>query len=340
MKRTSAVLAGISGAFLAAGFAISWRDGHRFVIRRYRVFSPKIRKKTTLVFLTDLHSQTYGKRNDPEGPNGPILRAVRRIRPDAVVIGGDMIVAKDASFDRPGWMEVPLDLAGVLAEEFPVYLAEGNHEAQLACARHEGRYLRQYLEYGRAMDHLGVHRLHNQYTDLSIKEEGKAPPWRAPKNSCGIHEKQSAEAGAEERADTGIRLYGLDLNCEAYRKFWPYRLCREQVEEKIGKPDPDRFCVVLAHNPKFFPVYAEWGADLVLSGHIHGGIVRLGPNGPGLLSPDWHFFPEYTGGEYRAGKEDGTEASMVLSCGTGTHSLHLRFMNPGEIAVVELDGCD
>lgn len=315
MKKKGAVLACAAGALLAAGFAAAWRDGHRFVIRRYRISSPKIRRKTTMVFLTDLHSQTYGKRNDPDGPNGPILRAVRSIQPDAVVIGGDMIVAREASLDRPGWMEVSLDLAEELAREFPVYLAEGNHEAQLASGRHEGRYLRQYLGYDQAMENLGVCRLHNRFADLSAKE-------------------------AETAADTGIRLYGLDLDTETYRKLWPYHLCREQVEEKIGKPDPDRFCVVLAHNPKFFPVYAAWGADLVLSGHVHGGIVRLGTDGPGLLSPDWHFFPEYTGGEYHARKEDGSKASMILSCGTGTHSLHLRLMNPGEITVVELDGCD
>ena len=338
MKKTAAVLAGAAGVLLAAGFAASWRDGHRLVIRRYRISSPKIRSKTTLVFLTDLHSQTYGRRNDPEGPNGPILRAVRGIRPDAVVIGGDMIVARDASLDRPGWMEVPLDLAGDLAREFPVYLAEGNHEAQLASGHHKGRYLRQYLGYYQAMENLGIHRLHNRFADLPAKEADDSPFFGAVENSMGTPMKN--KTGAEVIADSGIRLYGLDLDVETYRKLWPYRLCREQIEEKIGKPDPDRFCVVLAHNPKFFPVYVAWGADLVLSGHVHGGIVRLGPDGPGLLSPDWHFFPEYTGGEYHAVKEDGSKASMVLSCGAGTHSIHLRFMNPGEISVVELDGCD
>lgn len=205
MKKTNAVAAAAAGVLVTAGLAVSWRDGHRFVVRHYQISSPKIRENTRIVFLSDLHSQVYGKKNDPDGPNGPLLRAIRSLNPDAVMIGGDMIVAKDAAYDKPGWKEVPLDLIEKLAKEFPVY--------------------------------------------------------------------------------------------------------------------------------------ADWGADLVLSGHIHGGIIRLGPKGPGLLSPDWHFFPDYTGGEYRIRREDGTEAVMVLSCGTGTHSLHLRFMNPGEVSLLELSRC-
>ena len=305
MKKTNAAAAAAAGALVTAGLAVSWRDGHRFVVRNYQISSPKIRENTRIVFLSDLHSQVYGKKKDPDGPNGPLLRAIRSLNPDAVMIGGDMIVAKDAAYDKPGWKEVPLDLIEKLAKEFPVYFAEGNHEAQLASKRLEGRYLRQYLEYHEEAERLGAIRVHNR----SVVLRG------------------------------GIRLYGLDLDSETFRKFLPYHLCKEQVEENLGEPDPDKFCLVLAHNPKFFPVYADWGADLVLSGHIHGGIIRLGPKGPGLLSPDWHFFPDYTGGEYRIRREDGTEAVMVLSCGTGTHSLHLRFMNPGEVSLLELSRC-
>ena len=50
--------------------------------------------------------------------------------------------------------------------------------------------------------------------------------------------------------------------------------------------------VLLAHNPLFFSAYAEWGAALTLSGHIHGGVVRL-PGIGGLLSPARRFMPRY-----------------------------------------------
>ena len=102
MKKTNAAAAAAAGALVTAGLAVSWRDGHRFVVRHYQISSRKIRENTRIVFLSDLHSQVYGKKNDPDGPNGPLLRAIRSLNPDAVMIGGDMIVAKDAAYNKRG----------------------------------------------------------------------------------------------------------------------------------------------------------------------------------------------------------------------------------------------
>ena len=55
--------------------------------------------------------------------------------------------------------------------------------------------------------------------------------------------------------------------------------------------------VLLAHNPVFFETYAELGAELTLSGHVHGGIVRLPVIG-GVLSTSLTLFPRYDGGLY------------------------------------------
>ena len=59
---------------------------------------------------------------------------------------------------------------------------------------------------------------------------------------------------------------------------------------------------MLAHNPLEFNTYTKTQADLVLSGHIHGGIVVL-PFLGGLLSPNIKFFPKYFAGGY---KKDNT----------------------------------
>lgn len=47
----------------------------------------------------------------------------------------------------------------------------------------------------------------------------------------------------------------------------------------------------------FFDAYAGWGADLTLSGHIHGGIVRI-PGIGGVISTSYRLFPKYDGGYY------------------------------------------
>ena len=86
----------------------------------------------------------------------------------------------------------------------------------------------------------------------------------------------------------------------------------------------------------------------MLSGHVHGGIVRIpfyeknpeyrGPkkNGPcwrlkGMLSPNVRFFPKYDGGRFERG---GT--TMLVSRGLGTHTIPFRFLNPGELIVLEM----
>lgn len=71
----------------------------------------------------------------------------------------------------------------------------------------------------------------------------------------------------------------------------------EQVTEALGAPKEGCCNVLLAHNPVYFDTYAAWGADLTLSGHLHGGIVRL-PLLGGVISPQMKLFPDYTRGCY------------------------------------------
>ena len=84
--------------------------------------------------------------------------------------------------------------------------------------------------------------------------------------------------------------------------------------------------VLLAHSPMGFHAYAEWGADLVLSGHVHGGIVRL-PAVGGILSPERCFFPEYTKGIYHH-----HSCYMNVSAGIGK----FRLNNPAEFVCIDL----
>ena len=116
-----------------------------------------------------------------------------------------------------------------------------------------------------------------------------------------------------------------------YRKFWEEGgVSAEELEEQMGMPDPMAFCVLLAHNPEYFDVYREWGADLVLSGHVHGGIARL-PFAGGVISPSLRLFPKYDAGLYENG-----DSTMVLTRGLGTHHIRLRFFNVPEISVINL----
>lgn len=84
--------------------------------------------------------------------------------------------------------------------------------------------------------------------------------------------------------------------------------------------------VLLAHCPMGLPAYAQWGADLVLSGHVHGGIIRMPVLG-GMLSPERKFFPRYTKGIYPSGN-----CIMHVSAGIGKFRLH----NPAELVCLDI----
>ncbi|MFP4522821.1 MAG: metallophosphoesterase, partial [Fibrobacterota bacterium] len=88
--------------------------------------------------------------------------------------------------------------------------------------------------------------------------------------------------------------------------------------------------ILLAHNPQFFPILKETTADLILSGHTHGGQFRL-PSGRGLFAPGQGFFPEYDSGRYVSG-----QSTMIVSRGIGPSTFPFRIMNRPEIAIIEL----
>lgn len=92
----------------------------------------------------------------------------------------------------------------------------------------------------------------------------------------------------------------------------------------------DEFSVTLAHRPELMDIYTECGAPLVLSGHAHGGQIRL-PGIGGLIAPGQGLFPKYTEGKY---EENGT--TLVVSRGVGNSVLPLRVNDRPQIVVVQL----
>ncbi len=265
-------------------------DNHRFVVRRYSVSSSKITRPVRILYLTDLHEKDYGK------GNAALAEAAERLRPDLILSGGDQVVSSQASRAAEGddsWYAVSLDLLRRLASIAPVMMAEGNHEARLhAPGSHCGK---RYRRFQKALKEAGVQTLHNE----------------------------TAVFG-------DLRIAGLELPASHYRKFMKHRLEPADIDGYLGEGDPEHFQILLAHDPAFFAAYAGWGADLTLSGHLHGGLMRL-PLIGGVVSPAPALFPRCSGGRYSLYGRD-----LIVSCGLGMHTLPIRIFNPGELTVIEL----
>ena len=92
----------------------------------------------------------------------------------------------------------------------------------------------------------------------------------------------------------------------------------------------DDFTILLAHRPELIDEYSKWGIDLVLSGHAHGGQIRL-PGIGGLYAPGQGFFPRYTSGNYTVG-----DTEMIVSHGIGNSAFPLRVNDRPEVVIVTL----
>ena len=123
MKKLVADTGRILGVSLAAAAACCLRSGWErthFAVTEYALRSEKIRSKKTFVFLSDLHDNCFGQGQKE------LLDAIDRAGPDAVLIGGDMMVVKKrADLGRT------LFLVRELARRYPVYYGNGNHENRM-----------------------------------------------------------------------------------------------------------------------------------------------------------------------------------------------------------------
>ncbi|MBO4627766.1 MAG: metallophosphoesterase [Lachnospiraceae bacterium] len=129
-----------------------------------------------------------------------------------------------------------------------------------------------------------------------------------------------------------VAVSGFTLPFEVYGKRGRrHKVTQEEFAKITPAAQSDDFRILLAHTPYYFDAYAEYGADLVFAGHVHGGIVRL-PWLGGVISPQMELFPKHDAGVY---EKDGT--TMVVTRGLGTHFPPIRIGNRPELLVITID---
>lgn len=222
--------------------------------------------------------------------NQRLFCAIKKQNPDLILIAGDMYTAAKGQDNGK-----TADFVCRLAACWPVYYGIGNHEHKTKLFPEE--YGSLYEAYMKRLEQAGVTLLENERVFL--------PGY-------------------------GMELYGLEIGREYYQKFVKKEMGEDYLTALLGTPETDRFNLLIAHNPDYFETYAGWGADLTVSGHVHGGLMKL-PFLGGVISPRLVLFPRYDGGRF---EKDGRE--MILSRGLGTHTLPIRIFNPGELVVLRL----
>lgn len=187
--------------------------------------------------------------------------------------------------------KVLFELTRVLSSDYPVYFINGNHEVGY-CRKHSSP-----EAFEAALKDAGAVVLNNERIRLEKDGQyldivGLIPPF----NTINVHLAFTAS----------------------------------DIRQLVGARAEDAFTLLLSHDPLPLPAYDRWGADLVLCGHVHGGIIRL-PKLGGLLGPNFTLFPPYDAGLYRR-----NQTAMIVSRGLGRGRIPIRVMNPRELVVIDL----
>lgn len=117
------------------------------------------------------------------------------------------------------------------------------------------------------------------------------------------------------------------------------------TDEKLSRLERGGFTVLLSHRPELFPVYARHNISLVLTGHAHGGQVRIPFAKRGLFAVHQGWLPKYTEGIFTENITNTTQTdtrsprkicTMVVSRGLGNSTYYPKINDPPELVIVKL----
>ncbi|MFR2718116.1 MAG: metallophosphoesterase [Ruminococcus sp.] len=232
--------------------------------------------------------------NRTEGEEGErIWELLDSAAPDLVLVGGDVLVGKPGKDIRAA-----VDFIKALAARYPVWYANGNHEQRIT--KHPEEYGVMGEIYDQEMKKTSAVRLINERAKVEIR---------------GIP----------------VTIYGFEPEERYYEKGMRKKGIRKDLEKQFGAPEKDCYTILLSHHPRYGKEYLDWGADLTLSGHYHGGVWLLGKQ-RGLITPDYRPLAGFC-----CGMRSREDSHMIVSAGVGEHTIPIRLHNPREVTVIQID---
>lgn len=127
------------------------------------------------------------------------------------------------------------------------------------------------------------------------------------------------------KGNSSIQLAGLKHWGAISCKWTPY-----YIEKNLAPLDDNTFGILLNHRSDMLSYFTNSNYSLILSGHTHGGIIRL-PYVGGVFNNDATLFPKYDSGVYTEGK-----TTLIVSRGLGNSNIIPRIYNPPEVVNIIL----
>ncbi len=262
----------------------------------YAVYPEHVVAPMRAVVLADLHQKEFGIGNQD------LIDRIKELEPDMILIAGDTLNAKDPD------VRYAVDLCTRLQAIAPVYFGMGNHD--------------DIAVYGMALTKEDLDEIGYSGEDFSsLVVDGSL---FSGLEKAGVTVLQNSSVTAEINGNT-VLIGGMSTNMDA---AWPYS---GKFITRFMADDTAQCKIMISHYPEASArVFSGSSVDLVVSGHNHGGIIRL-PGLGGLLSGDEGLFPKYDAGMKSL---DGPE--LVISRGLGNHGIIPRLFNPPELVIVDI----
>lgn len=295
MRRKRRIIPIIIAAVVLLLLTLSALDVRLRVVS-YTVTDARIETPVRIVLITDLHSCKYG-----EGQK-ELLDAIDAQKPDLILLGGDI-------FDDDLPTDNTLTVLQHVSGRYPCYYVSGNHE----------NWAEQPEELYAAVRELGIPILDSDCETLTFGQTtlhlcGVADPYFGPEELNDLYPEKTKEELRE---------------IDNARTEQAYTAALDTLPERV---ESDCFTMLLVHRPEWIELYAQYGFDLVMSGHAHGGQVRIPGVINGLFSPGERWFPKYAGGRYQV-----SETTMIVSRGLSRESTAMpRIWNRPELVVIDL----
>ena len=289
--------------FLAVSI-VSFFENRNFKENFYSVSSVKVQESFRVIQISDLHSSTFGKNNEK------LIDRIQKLKPDIILMTGDCWDDSDKTGDAV------LALCRACAETAPTFYIYGNNETSRL---YNNAMTLEALDKSFGFDdsNRDPNKLFETQDDLLSALE-----------NTGVTVLRNEQATVEVGGNT-IDIYGvLTSNPSA---FWPY--AGESFSAYINE-DTDHFKLTAIHEPFIFTELTEatWG-DLMVSGHTHGGTIRVPFLGP-LYVKSAGLFPERKNycvyGRYNiAGRP------LIVSAGL-TNKDFVRINNEPELVIIDV----
>lgn len=286
----------------------SYFEKKNYKITKYEIDNSKNEGTCRIVYISDFHNKNISEFDSS------FYDDIIKLKPDYIIFGGDFIdfSSTKSYFGVANYEETIKflkEFSAIVDENFGrldnglsrIFYGYGNHELRLKSRDDNENLVKIYNELEKAIDDVGINKLDDKMYDFN----------------------------------NGFTISGLNLYDGYYTNANTMVPPKAHIEKEILTKnfpilDEKKYNMMIFHKPDYAKDFFDYGFDMMIAGHTHGGLIRF-PFIGALISTDLKFLPKYDYGNF-----DIDGKTLIISSGIGDHFPKIRINNRPEIVVVDI----